>query len=83
MIKHLSDLKKRSYKQFTNFETAVLTVSPLLDFKWDYMSQVATSSTVDTFTFKYGGSGGTTVGVIVITYTDSTKATISTVERTT
>lgn len=37
------------------------------------------TSTVDTYTFKSGGSGGVTVATITITFTDSTKATISTV----
>lgn len=40
------------------------------------------AATTDTWTFKTA-SAGSTVAVIVITYTDSTKATISTVERTT
>lgn len=36
----------------------------------------------DTYTFRRGGSSGNLVGTIVITYTDSTKATISTVGKT-
>ena len=40
------------------------------------------ASTTDTWTFKTAAAG-TTVAVIVITYTDSTKATISNIERTT
>lgn len=48
---------------------------------YDYVS-LATASTTDTYTFKTGGSGGTTVATITITYTDSTKATISSVART-
>lgn len=48
---------------------------------YDYVS-LATASTTDTYTFKTGGSGGTTVATITITYTDSTKATISNVART-
>ena len=40
------------------------------------------ASTTDTWTFKTAAAGST-VAVIVITYTDSTKATISNVERTT
>lgn len=47
---------------------------------WDYMS-LATASTTDTYTFKTGGASGTTVATLLITYTDSTKATISTVVR--
>ncbi len=49
---------------------------------YDYAAQTQ-AATTDTWTFKTGGSGGTTVAVIVITYTDSGKATISNVERTT
>jgi hypothetical protein len=48
---------------------------------YDYAS-LAQTSTIDTWTFKVGGSGGTLVATITITYTDSTKATISTVVRT-
>ena len=48
---------------------------------WDYMS-LATGATTETYTFKLGGSGGTTVATLTVTYTDSTKETISTVERT-
>ena len=36
-------------------------------------------ATHDVWTFKTGGTGGTTVGVVTITYTDATKATISSV----
>lgn len=46
----------------------------------DYMS-LTEDTTTDTYVFKEGGSGGTTVATIVITYTDSTKETISTVEQ--
>lgn len=47
---------------------------------YDYVS-LTQASTTDTYTFKSGGSGGTTVATIVITYTDSTKATLSTVVK--
>lgn len=49
---------------------------------WDYMGQTVTSSTIDTFVFKTGGSGGTTVATVVVTYTDSTHAVLSNVTRT-
>jgi len=48
---------------------------------YDFVAQTQ-ASTTDTWTFRSGGSGGI-VRVIVITYTDDSKATISTVERTT
>ena len=48
---------------------------------YDYVS-LSQTSTVDTYSFKSGGAGGTLVATITITYTDSTKATISTVAKT-
>jgi len=48
---------------------------------WDYVSLVQ-ASTTDTYTFKTGGSGGTTVATVVLTFTDSTKQTLSNVTRT-
>lgn len=46
---------------------------------YDYIDIQQTSTTVDTFVFKLGGSGGTTVRTVVITYTDDTKADMDTV----
>jgi len=48
---------------------------------FDYVS-LTSGGTTDTYVFKTGGSGGTTVATVTITYTDSTKATISTVVKT-
>lgn len=48
---------------------------------YDYVS-LAVASTTDTYTFKTGGAGGSTVATITITYTDSGKGTISTVVKT-
>lgn len=47
---------------------------------FDYCAQVQ-ASTTDTWTFKTGGAGGTTVATVVITYTDATKAVISNVAQ--
>lgn len=46
---------------------------------YDYVDVQQTNSTTETFVFKIGGSGGTTVQTIVIVYTDTTKANIDTV----
>lgn len=48
---------------------------------YDYISYTSGTLT-DTYVFKTGGSGGTTVSTVVITYTDSTKATMSNVTKT-
>lgn len=48
---------------------------------WDYVVNAPTSTT-DVWTYKDGGSGGSSVGVITVTYTDSSKENIFSVERT-
>jgi len=46
---------------------------------YDYIDVQQTSATVETYVYKLGGAGGTTVQTIVVTYTSSTKADIDTV----
>jgi len=48
---------------------------------WDYMA-LAINSATETYTFKTGGSGGTTEATVVIVYTDSNRTDISTVTKT-
>lgn len=52
-------------------------LTPNVDF--DYIDIQQTSSTVETYVFKIGGSGGTTVQTIVVTYTSSAKTDLDTV----
>ena len=47
---------------------------------FDYASQTQTATT-DTWVFKTGGAGGTTVATVVITYVDATKEVISSVAQ--
>lgn len=54
----------------------------LISKKYDYISVSYDSATQETYTFKSGGSGGTTVATVVVVYTDATKANISTVTKT-
>ena len=54
----------------------------LITKNYDYVSVSYDSATQETYTFKSGGSGGTTVATVVIVYTDATKANISTVTKT-
>lgn len=50
---------------------------------WDYCSRALSGGdTTETFTFKTGGSGGTTVATVVVVYTDSTRVDISSVTKT-
>ena len=48
---------------------------------YDYVTLTQATLT-DTWVFKTGGVGGTTVTTITITYTDSAKGTISTIAKT-
>lgn len=48
---------------------------------YDYISNAPTSTT-DVYTYRSGGVSGSVIGVVTVTYTDSTKDVISSVERT-
>jgi hypothetical protein len=63
------------------YESAVGGLWGLTPKAYDYVAQTQ-NSTQDIWTFKTGGSGGTTQQTITITYTDATKQVISTVART-
>jgi hypothetical protein len=47
----------------------------------DYIATTYPTDSSEVYTFKTGGSGGTTVATITITYTDDTKENLLTVER--
>lgn len=47
----------------------------------DYVS-LSSGATQDVYTFKSGGSGGSTIATVTINYTDATKATITDVTKT-
>jgi hypothetical protein len=53
----------------------------LVPFAFDYIS-AQYLTTEDIYTYKTGGSTGTTVAVITVTWMNSTKQVLSTVERT-
>lgn len=47
----------------------------------DYIAVTYPTSTTESYVYKTGGSGGTTIATVTVTYTDSTKANISSVEK--
>ena len=49
---------------------------------YDYVSLAISPATTETYTFKSGGSGGSTVATVTIVYTDATRGTISSVTKT-
>jgi len=61
----------------------VHSVSGLAFGAYDYVSMaLSIGDTTETYTFKSGGSGGTTVNTIVVVYTNSTRTVLSTVTKT-
>lgn len=58
-------------------DTGSAGLVPGTDF--DYIDGQQTSATVDTYVYKTGGSGGTTVQTITVTYTSSAKTDIDSV----
>lgn len=57
-------------------------VAQLVPFKWDYVAATYPAGDTEVYTFKSGGSGGSTVATVTVVYSDSTKTVLSTVTRT-
>lgn len=79
-----SDQVLRSYDDSLNARRVVISGGALygiINFDFDYVSVNYSDSVTEIYTFKTGGSSGTTSGVITIVYTDSTKDNISSVTR--
>ena len=56
-------------------------INQFLTEKYDYVVVTYPVATTDVYTFKEGGSGGTTVATVTLVYTDSTKSDLSTVTK--
>lgn len=56
--------------------------SPYIPFPYDYVGVNTAGATTDVYTFYQGGSGGTLVATVTLTYSDSTKGTLTSVART-
>ena len=48
---------------------------------YDYVAVTYPTATSEVYTFKSGGSGGTTVSTVTLVYTDSTKEDLSSATR--
>lgn len=76
---HINSREKERFVETSDGEVAVRTLSfaGLVDTHYDSFS-LAVTTTTDTYSFFSGGLAGTLVKTVTITYTDDTKATIST-----
>ena len=59
----------------------VIPMNSLVPDGYDYVAVTYPTSTSEVFTFKTGGSGGTTVATITLVYTDASKNDLSTVTK--
>lgn len=50
--------------------------------QFDYIAATYPTSSQEVYTYKSGGSGGTTVATVTVNYTDSTKANLLNVAKT-
>lgn len=55
--------------------------TPLVDEAFDYIGITYPTTTTEVYVFKQGGSGGTTMRTLTLTYVDDTKAQLSSVAR--
>lgn len=63
-------------------QNTLLAVAGLVTLPYDYIAAAYPNATTETYTFKTGGSGGTTVATVTVVYTDATKENLSTVTKT-
>lgn len=77
-------IKAAAQKSGSNNDMVLQTTAynMLVSEKYDYVAISYPTSTTESYVFKTGGSGGTTVATVTLTYTDSTKANLSSVEKT-
>ena len=65
------------YQDSNGIPAFVTRFEPLSDY--DYIDGQQTSTTVDTYVYKLGGSGGTIKRIITVTYTSTAKSDIDSV----
>jgi hypothetical protein len=74
-------------KSVFNSDVDALRVAPsagtLVKEDFDYVSMaLSAGDTVETYTYKLGGSGGTTVATVVVTYTTNARSVLVSVAKT-
>lgn len=77
----------RELNKFSNInDKPAVDVNVIGDFlngvKYDYIGATYPTTSSELYTYNFGGSGGTTVAAILVTYSDSTKEVLTSVERT-
>lgn len=80
-----STLVDREHQKFSELNSSVAVnvnvLSGLLPISYDYVAVTYPTTTTEQFVFKLGGISGTTVATVLLTYTDTTKANLSSVAK--
>lgn len=79
-------LNTREYQKFVEVGSQVAvntkSLTGMVTESYDYIAVTYPTSSSEQYVFKTGGSGGTTVATVVVTYTSSAKTDLSSVEKT-
>ena len=65
----------------TKLDDIVNNGSLLAGIAWDYVKATYPNTTTEVYTFRTGGSGGSVVATVTVTYTDATKEDLDEVTR--
>jgi hypothetical protein len=79
-------LVDREFKKFEEYDSQVAvrvkSLNSLVTEKYNYISVAYPTTVQEVYTFKSGGSGGTTVATVTVNYTTSSKEFVSNVSKT-
>jgi hypothetical protein len=76
----MTDLNSKEFNKFDS-NGSVKTITGISIPEYDYVSAAYPNATTEVYTYKSGGSSGTTVATLTVIYTDSSKDNLSSVER--
>ena len=78
----MSQMQRSTFDTGLATEVTLEAVAGLVTLPYDYIAATYAPASSETYTFKTGGSGGTTVATVNIVYTDSTKSVLTSVTKT-
>ena len=77
----IKDLEKQKFLDAGNSLPAVRVLDIGSSVEYDYIGVTYPTTSSEVYTYKTGGSGGTTVQTLTVVYTDSTKAVLTSVTK--
>ena len=85
-MRTLEDKEFQKFEELASGELAVRVTqgesgSLLEGITFDYIAATYPTTSSEVYTYRNGGSGGTVVATVTVTYSDATKETLTSVER--